>query len=204
MLNRKLAYLIIVAAALCAPATASAALMHVVARGESLSSIAAQDGLSVDQLAAANGLSPSAQLIAGSSVAIPPQSAPADMAGAGETAQPAVASDGAGESTAAPAQPSSAGGYLVAPGDTLSAIAARYGVSVSQLAAANGLNPSGLLLAGSHLSVPGAAAPATVEVSAPVSNDNVAGAGTGAQPTAETVSPSEVGSIASAAGVPAS
>ena len=36
-----------VAAALCAPATASAAFMHVVSPGESLSSVAAADGLSV-------------------------------------------------------------------------------------------------------------------------------------------------------------
>ena len=55
------------------PATASAYFVHVVARGESLSSIAAQDGLSVDALAAANGLSPDTQLLAGSTIQIPPQ-----------------------------------------------------------------------------------------------------------------------------------
>jgi hypothetical protein len=51
-------------AALCAPATASAAFIHTVAPGESLSSVAATDGLSVYQLAAANGLSPDSQLLA--------------------------------------------------------------------------------------------------------------------------------------------
>ena len=44
---------------------------------------------------------------------------------------------------------SSGGGYIVQPGDTLSAIAARAGIRVAQLAAANGLDPNGLLLAGS-------------------------------------------------------
>ena len=47
---------------------------HVVTAGESLSSVAATDGLTVAQLAAANGLSSDAQLVAGSTLAIPPQS----------------------------------------------------------------------------------------------------------------------------------
>ncbi|MBV9943734.1 MAG: LysM peptidoglycan-binding domain-containing protein, partial [Solirubrobacterales bacterium] len=61
-------------AILIAPSTAAAYFLHVVAPGETLSSIAAADGLSVSQLAAANGLSPAGQLIAGSTVQIPPQS----------------------------------------------------------------------------------------------------------------------------------
>jgi LysM domain len=55
------------------PAAATAAFPHVVVRGESLSSVAAADGLTVRQLAAANGLSPSAPLIAGSTLLIPPR-----------------------------------------------------------------------------------------------------------------------------------
>ena len=45
---------------------------HTVEPGESLWSIAAEDGLTVEELAAANGLSPDAQLVAGSTVLIPP------------------------------------------------------------------------------------------------------------------------------------
>lgn len=56
-----------------APACASAAFVHVVAPGESLSSIAAVDGLSVEALAAANGIAPTTELIAGSGLVIPPQ-----------------------------------------------------------------------------------------------------------------------------------
>jgi hypothetical protein len=48
---------------------------HTVEPGESLWSIAAEDGLSVEELAAANGLSPDAFLVAGSTVLIPPASA---------------------------------------------------------------------------------------------------------------------------------
>ena len=143
--------LLTVVAALCVPATASAAFEHVVAPGESLYSVAAADGLSVDQLASANGISADTELTAGTTLAIPPQT------GDTATAVTAVELRPRRRGPAAPAAaPSSAGGYVVQPGDTLSAIAARYGVSVGDLAAANGLSPDGLLLAGSSLSVSGA------------------------------------------------
>ena len=60
---------------LLVPATASADYAHVVMPGETLTSIAATDGLSVDALAAANGLSPDAELVSGSILQIPPQTA---------------------------------------------------------------------------------------------------------------------------------
>jgi LysM repeat protein len=259
--------LLTITAAAWAPATASASFQHVVSAGETLSSVAAADGLSISQLAAANGLSPDAQLVSGSSLAIPPQgvtvtassAAPAAAAGDGDgdtdAGQPAAAgfsggyvvqpgdtlsaiaarlgvsvgslaaangldpsallvsgtmlhAAGASAATATAAAPASApvasstgGGYRVQPGDTLSAIAARYGVGVNELASFNGLQPSGLLLSGSTLRLGGGSA------SAPASTEMVStspAASSGAQPTGETVSSSEVGSIASAEGVPPS
>src|SRR5579863_464912 len=59
--------------ALTQPATAVADYVHTVMPGESLTSVAAADGLSVQQLAAANGLSPTAQLVTGMALQIPPQ-----------------------------------------------------------------------------------------------------------------------------------
>jgi LysM repeat protein len=59
------------------PATAQGQVPHTVEPGESLWSIADETGLSVDELAAANGLSPDAALVAGDTVMIPPASAPA-------------------------------------------------------------------------------------------------------------------------------
>src|SRR5579884_2691550 len=158
------------AAMLFAPSAASADFGHVVLPGESLSSIAALDGLSVDQLAAANGLSPDAQLIAGSTLMIPPQgggsvsSSSSTATGSSAAATtPSSAGDGDGDgddvgaSTAASGAASAGGGsYIVQPGDTLSAIAARAGTTVDQLAAANGLDPNGLLQIGAALSLPGA------------------------------------------------
>src|SRR5579859_6903779 len=62
-------------AALAVPAVARAAVVHVVAPGESLTSIAAADDVSVAALAAANRLSPDARLLAGATVRIPPRRA---------------------------------------------------------------------------------------------------------------------------------
>ena len=148
---------------LVAPATASADFVHVVAPGESLTSIAAADGLTLDQLAAANGISPYTQLVAGTDIQIPPQGgAPTATQG---VAQPAAGGDGDGDAddaqyvsdSAAPvsAAPSTAGSYVVQPGDTLTAIAARAGMSVAQLAADNGLDPNAPLLIGTTLALSG-------------------------------------------------
>jgi soluble lytic murein transglycosylase-like protein len=140
--------------------------------GDTLSAIAAANGLSVDQLAAENGLDPNGLLQAGAHLSI-------------------GGSSSAGEAAAAPVTSSTGGGYVVQPGDTLSAIAAANGLSVDQLAAENGLDPNGLLQAGAHLSIPGAA----VTSSQPVASS------TGAQPTAETVSPGDVAQVAADNGV---
>ncbi|MBV9335694.1 MAG: LysM peptidoglycan-binding domain-containing protein [Solirubrobacterales bacterium] len=224
-------------AILIAPSTAAAYFLHVVAPGETLSSIAAADGLSVSQLAAANGLSPAGQLIAGSTVQIPPQSssgASSTTASTGSSPAASTASSTAGStgsvgdgdndaddvgasasSATAPASSmtssttsstTSSGGYVVQPGDTLSGIAARAGLSPASLAAANGLDPNGILVSGTVLRLSGS--PASASPSAAVSQP----VGTPAQgsptdppyPTPERVTAPQVGSIASANGVPAS
>jgi soluble lytic murein transglycosylase-like protein len=55
------------------PATASANYPHVIQRGETLTSVAAVDGLSISALAAANGMSVNSQLVAGEILQIPPR-----------------------------------------------------------------------------------------------------------------------------------
>jgi LysM repeat protein len=200
-----------IVATLIAPAAASASVSHIVAAGESLSSIAAIDGLTVGQLAEANGLSPETSLLEGSTVTIPPQEAgtPQSAPSAGESASPAEA--------AAP----SVGSYVVQPGDSLSAIAARAGMSIDELAVANGIDPAAPLLAGAVLRVPGGSSEA-----APSEDEAAPSEGTGTQtgltasskpggeaesstgeppyPTEETVTPSQVGSTAEENGVPPS
>ena len=189
MRTRKLLILgtvLAVIATLGLPMNADADVPHVIARGETLTSVAATDGLSVAQLAAANGLSANAHLIAGDTLEIPPPDAPAtDVSSAGATGSTAPAASVGAD----------AGGYHVTRGDTLSTIAARYGVGVDQLAAANGLDPAGILLAGDTLTIPGSSASTS-----PVVDGAVPTSG-GVQPSDATVSPSDVGRIASSAGV---
>jgi LysM repeat protein len=119
------------------PAVAGASVSHLVVPGETLSGIAAANGLSPAQLAGANGLPAEAFVIAGRSLTIPPRGATT------------VAS------TTAAVTPAPFGGYRVRLGDSLSAIAAEHGVSPTQLAAANGLSAGGTLIAGTSLRLPG-------------------------------------------------
>jgi LysM repeat protein len=147
------------------PAASASAATHVVAPGETLWGIAQNNGLSARAVAAANGLSPEAQVVAGTSLTIP-------AAGAASATQASATGSSATGSTATASAPSS-GGLTVRLGDNLSSIAARNGVSLSRLAAANGLDPSKPLLAGTKLHLPAAggagasAAPATTTSSAP-------------------------------------
>lgn len=55
------------------PATAAANYPHVVQPGETLTSVAAVDGLNIEAIANANGISPEAQLIIGQTLWIPPR-----------------------------------------------------------------------------------------------------------------------------------
>jgi N-acetylmuramoyl-L-alanine amidase len=150
------------AAAVLLPTTPALGATHLVAPGETLWGIAAANGLSAGAVAAANGLSPEARVIAGRTLTIP---APGTAAAAAPAAAP---TPGAAAGTAA-----TGGGLRVAWGDTLSAIAARNGVSLARLAAVNGLDPSRPLLAGTSLRLPAAggagtsAAPAVATSAAP-------------------------------------
>lgn len=142
-------------ASAAAPA-AHATPIHQVAAGESLWSVAAANGMSPAQLAAANGLSAGAYVRAGQVLSIPPRTASAAPTAAAPATTTATAAAPAATSGA------SAGGYVVQPGDSLSAIAARQGITVTHLAAANGLNASALLPAGARLALPaGGSSPAT-------------------------------------------
>jgi soluble lytic murein transglycosylase-like protein len=192
----RLRVLIPVAAAtlLAAPAGASAAFPHLVAPGESLSSVAATDGLTVEQLAAANGLSPEASLISGSTLMIPSQEAGTTGEGASSAEERASSTE---ESASNTESASSAGSYVVQPGDTLSTIAAAAGTSVGELAAANGIDPNETLLSGAVLRLSGASA----EAGQSAAPSTEASSSSPPYPTEESVSPSEVGSIAAENGV---
>lgn len=128
--------------------TANAGVPHTVQPGETLWTIAAANNFTTRALAAANGLSEDSQVVLGATITIPSEYEAATAL-----------------SSAAPA-PTSSGGHLVQPGETLSGIAAANGVSLSSLAAANGLSTTSFAIAGTSLQVPTAsqtqAAPAVM------------------------------------------
>jgi LysM repeat protein len=163
MRPRKLLLPLAAGFALTAPTAASANFLHVVSPAETLTSIAATDGLTIDQLAAANGISPDTQVVAGSTIAIPPQSG-AVTSSTTTTTTTTTTSSSAGDGDAdsddggSAAAPASGGSYVVQAGDTLSAIAARAGMSVDSLAALNGLDPTAYLLSGTVLRLGGGSA----------------------------------------------
>jgi N-acetylmuramoyl-L-alanine amidase len=157
MLSRSL----LAAMAACAlmPATSTAAV-HTVAPGETLWGIALANNLPTSAVAAANGLSPEARVVAGTNLTIP---AP------GQTPTPPVNAAPSAPGTAPAPASSGGGGYRVQPGDSLTAIAARQGVSLSALAAANGLKIDGWVIQGTtlRLPAPGSAPVAQVAPSSP-------------------------------------
>ncbi len=132
------------AAGLIVPAAARADLHHVVAPGETLTSLAASSHVSIDALAGANRLAPTAFLIAGSVLRIPPAGAGLRGSAAGGSPRPAA--------------PAVSHAYRVLAGDTLSGLAARAGISTDRLAALNHLRPDALLIAGATIMLPGTAA----------------------------------------------
>jgi LysM repeat protein len=129
---------IAVLAAVAPPAPARVA--HTVEPGETLWSIALANNLTTPLLAAANDLPPTAHILAGNTISVPSVSEPATARA--EQVQPGAPLAGG------------ARGYVVRPGDSLSAIAARSGVTVGELASLNGLDPAGTLLIGTRLKLP--------------------------------------------------
>jgi LysM repeat protein len=215
-MSKRVGVLIASVLVLAMPAVAQAYPIHVVGRGETLTSIAAADGLSEPALAAANGLGWNAEVAVGQIISIPPQ-------GAAKTSSPrtGVSSSGGGESTrpGASAETSYGSGgeasggsdYTVSFGDTLTGIAAAAGATVNELARLNGLEPDGLLLAGTVLRLP--ASSSLAGDSAPVSDSatppsesaatEISLASDPPYPTDERVSGGEVADSAAYHGVPA-
>jgi N-acetylmuramoyl-L-alanine amidase len=141
--------LLFFAVALLLPAApASAAVPHTVQPGETLWSIAAANNLTTRTVAAFNGVSEDHQVVLGSTIMVP-----TTVEGYASLQQAGVVGTAPQQPAAAPAAAS--GGYTVQAGDTLSALAAQSGVSTEALAATNGLDPNGLLIAGTALQLPG-------------------------------------------------
>ncbi len=184
---------------LSVPATAGAAFVHVVAPGESLSSIAAADGLTVQRLAAANGLPPTAELTAGSQLVIPPQSG-------GESEGEAAAPEGEVATPEGEAATPAAEGDHDHDGDD----GGSEGEAAAPVAQSGDGDEDGDDGAAGAVSTSSAASAAEGEGSTSAATSQPVGAaaegspGSPPFPTAQTVSPEQVASIAAANGVPPS
>lgn len=120
---------------------------HKVRRGETLSLVARRYGMSTATLAKANGLHTTSRLKIGQTLKIPGGST---AVAAKKTQPPAKAQSVTKKKPSKPVVRS----HTVRKGETLSAIARKRGVSVKQLAAANGISPSSNIRTGQKLEIP--------------------------------------------------
>ena len=112
--------------------------VHIVQWGETLGIIAQRYGVTVSAIAQANGISNPNYIYAGQRLIIPTGTTPAPPA----------------------PPPGGTTTYVVQRGDTLGAIAARYGTTVNELASLNCLMNPNLIYVGQVLKVPGGPSPA--------------------------------------------
>ena len=117
--------------------------VHVVARGENLSTIASGYGLSLQELAAYNGIANPNLVFVGQQIAVP-----GSVAAAPQALAPATG-----------ALPGNGGYYTVVGGDTLSEIAKRNGMTTGDLLRLNGLSNADLVWVGQKLRISARVAP---------------------------------------------
>ena len=143
-----------------AQSTRAAQQTYVVRPGDSLSTIAQQFGDTVSGLMAVNHLTNADVIVAGETLVV-------DTTGIFATSAPSTST----------ASSSPSGGYVVQPGDTLSVIAQRYGVSLTALASANNITNPSTIVVGQSLVIPGASGAVSVASASSVSNVYVVHAG---------------------------
>ncbi|WP_217184338.1 LysM peptidoglycan-binding domain-containing protein [Streptomyces sp. AC495_CC817] len=145
-------------------AAALAATTHTVAAGDTVFAIAKKYGVTVDAVLSANGLTRASVIYPGQTLAVAATAAVA-------AAAPVVASP-------APVPSSGAHTHVVAAGDTLFAIAEKYGTTTAALYALNGLSSSSIIYPGQSIAVsaPPAAAPVATVRSAELDAEQAANA----------------------------
>ena len=124
---------------LAAPTVIAADRTVVVAPGDTLIGISKRIGVPVASLVELNGLNDPNRIFAGQRLRIAAAAPPAPAAQAPAAAPP----------------PTSARTHTVAPGEHLTGIARRYGVTISTIVQANGLPNASRIFAGQRLTIPG-------------------------------------------------
>ncbi len=132
--------------------------VYVVKAGDTLGAIAARHGVGLSEVFKWNGLGMSSVIYPGQKVKV----------GAGSATQAPAATKPATKPAAAAPAPASSGSYTIKAGDTLSGIAARNSVRLSDVLSANRLTMSSIIYPGQKLVIPGAStiAPASTKPAA--------------------------------------
>jgi LysM repeat protein len=118
--------------ALAAAPTPPATTTHTVTAGETLARIAAQYGINPETLASVNGITNPSLIYVGTTLRLDGPVTP-DVS----------------------VSPLSGAVHVVAIGESLNSVAARYGISVAQLVTTNGLTDPNLIRVGQELNIPG-------------------------------------------------
>jgi soluble lytic murein transglycosylase-like protein len=193
------------AVALLAAPAANAHVVHTVAPGDTLWSIASGANMTTRTVALYNGLTENSNVVIGTPIKIPSisegqaalRAAGIVPAGTTEPTLPGakVASVPSGGA------PRPLGGYVVRAGDTLSGLAAQTGVPTAQMAYMNGLAPTAHLLTGTVIKLP-TGAPAPAQASAPAPATRVVPAANPV-PTPARLSAEQIKALAAEHGAPA-
>jgi LysM repeat protein len=133
------------AVAVVKTSTVTPTTRYTILTGDTISRIAAKFGLSTQTLLSANGLGVASIIYPGQTIAIPSTSATAAVAVAAKPiAATPVASTSVGSGTS----------YVIKSGDSIAAIAAKFGVTTQAILTANGLNWSSIIYSGKTLTIP--------------------------------------------------
>lgn len=145
------------------PLIATAPIVHTIQRGETLKTIAAKYGVTVQQILEANNIANPDRIYTGHTLNIwtaqPTSSAATDTAPVAETEIQTTQSD---QNTT----------YIVQPGDHLSQIARQYGMSWTVLASANGITNPDRIYAGMELIIPNSSQITDLGIIAPIASAN--------------------------------
>ena len=157
------------AAAHAAPVAAGSGGRYTIVRGDTISAIAARFGVTTQAVLTANGLGWSSIIYPGQTIAIPSGGAPLAIQTV-SSVTPVTSAPAASSHTPQAATTS----YTIVAGDTISAIAARFGTTSAAILAANGMGSSTIIYSGRTLIIPVAAGSAASGATASGLSDEMA------------------------------